>query len=173
MTLCPGKQGQSLYDATWERDLDMDIIAIKEWGAVSLVTLMELQELSLFGVPGLGDAARRAGLNWLHLPIRDGEVPDTRFDKLWPDVAASLLRELGAGQRVVIHCRGGLGRTGLVSGMLLVELGEIPGKALYRVRKSRPGAVETTEQERYLMYYRPIVYNLKTSAKPDLPSSGD
>jgi len=67
MTLCPGKQGPSVYDAPWGRSLDVDIRAIKEWGAVSLVTLMELQELSILGVPELGDSARQAGLKWFDL----------------------------------------------------------------------------------------------------------
>ena len=58
------------------------------------------------------------------------------------------------GESVVVHCRGGLGRTGLVAARLLVELGESPVSALVRVRAARPGAVETVEQEKYVLQLR-------------------
>lgn len=159
MTLCPGKRGPSVYGADWARDIDADLLAIKDWGAVSLVSLMEDEEFDLFWVPHLGEAVRRAGLNWFHLPIQDGDIPDARFDKLWPPAATVLTQTLSSGQKVVVHCRGGLGRTGLVSAMLLVELGEKPGEAMKRVRQSRPGAIETAGQEQYLMDYRPRIEN--------------
>jgi len=34
---------------------------------------------------------------------------------------------------------------------LLIELGEAPLQALHRVRAARPGAVETREQELYVL----------------------
>jgi ADP-ribosyl-[dinitrogen reductase] hydrolase len=55
------------------------------------------------------------------------------------------------GNRIVVHCRGGLGRTGVIAARLLIELGEAPDKALQRVRAARPGAVETPEQEDYVL----------------------
>jgi len=58
------------------------------------------------------------------------------------------------GQSIVVHCRGGLGRTGMVAARLLVELGEKPVTALQRVRAARPGAVETVEQEEYVLGLR-------------------
>lgn len=157
MTFCPGKRGPSVHGAAWARDLATDLTVIKEWGARSVVTLMESEELDLLGVSGLGDATRQAGMNWLHLPIRDGDVPDARFNMLWPDAAMALLQELSLGHRVVIHCRGGLGRTGLVTAMMLVESGETPQKALNRVRAARPGTIETHDQEMYLLSYLPVV----------------
>jgi len=39
----------------------------------------------------------------------------------------------------------------LVAAWLLIELGEKPATALQRVRAARPGAVETVEQEKYVL----------------------
>ena len=50
--------------------------------------------------------------------------------------------------------RGGLGRAGTIAASLLIELGDEAGIALQRVRKARPGAVETSVQERYLRTYQ-------------------
>ena len=52
---------------------------------------------------------------------------------------------------IVIHCLGGLGRTGLVACKLLTEQGIPAASALEQVRAARPGAVETPEQEAYVL----------------------
>jgi ADP-ribosyl-[dinitrogen reductase] hydrolase len=44
-----------------------------------------------------------------------------------------------------------LGRTGLVAGLILVERGCAPLDAIRQVRVSRPGAIETAAQERYVL----------------------
>jgi ADP-ribosyl-[dinitrogen reductase] hydrolase len=52
---------------------------------------------------------------------------------------------------VLVHCRGGLGRAGTIAARLLVELGMEPTKAIASVRGVRPGAIETSEQERFVL----------------------
>jgi protein-tyrosine phosphatase len=58
---------------------------------------------------------------------------------------------LDAGQRVLIHCRGSLGRTRLVAGLVLVERGFDARSAIHRVRAARPHAIETAAQERFVL----------------------
>lgn len=112
---------------------------------------MERHELRDLGVADLGVRAGARGLAWYHLPIRDGGVPDAGFEHAWAPAGAALRQRLRAGEGVVVHCRGGLGRTGLVAARLLIELGEAPSSALRRVREARPGAVETPAQECFLL----------------------
>jgi ADP-ribosyl-[dinitrogen reductase] hydrolase len=88
---------------------------------------------------------------WYHLPIRDGDVPDAHFEQAWHRQGPELRQRLTAGERILIHCRAGLGRTGLVAVRLLIELGEEPRTALDRVRAARPGAVETPAQKCYVL----------------------
>jgi protein-tyrosine phosphatase len=59
---------------------------------------------------------RAHGMEWRHLPIRDVDVPDQRFEAAWALIGPELHDRLAAGDRILIHCRGGLGRTGLVAG---------------------------------------------------------
>ena len=91
------------------------------------------------------------GMAWHHLPIRDVSIPDPVFEGAWETQGAALRQKLRDGERIVIHCRGGLGRTGMIAARLLIELGETPDRALQRVRAVRPGAVETLEQEDYAL----------------------
>ena len=151
MTLCPGKHASSAFGTAWARDLALDLNAVVDWGATSLVSLVERHELSAFRVSNLGEAAEEAGLEWHDLPIKDVHIPDERFERRWPYSGHVLRRRLQSGERIVLHCRGGLGRTGTIAARLAIELGETPQTALRRVRAARKGAVETHEQEAYVL----------------------
>lgn len=155
VTFCPGKQGDSVFGAPWARDVGLDLDVIQTWGAAAVVTLVEGHELISLGVPDLGERIVKRGLQWHHLPIADLNPPGPGFDAGWPAVAAQLRRLVGDGGRVLVHCRGGLGRAGTVAACLLVELGEAPDDAVRRVRAARPHAIETAAQERYIRDYRP------------------
>jgi protein-tyrosine phosphatase len=150
LTLCPGKRDPHAMTGAWDRDLDMDLKAIRDWPAQVLVTLIEDHEFDLLNVPDLGERAVDFGLQWYHLPIVDTSVPDARFESAWPTAGEELRAALHNGDNVVIHCRGGLGRTGLVACRLLIELGMAPEDALNAVREDRPGRVENAPQERYV-----------------------
>ena len=151
VTLCPGKRGASEFGRAWARDLDADVAAIASWGATAVVTLIEEHEFEMLGVKGLPAAIRDAGMEWHHLPVTDVSTPDERFARAWPHAWPRLQARLGAGERVLVHCRGGLGRAGTVAALMLVECGESPAIAIKRVRTARPGAIETAGQERWVM----------------------
>jgi ADP-ribosyl-[dinitrogen reductase] hydrolase len=144
----PGKKNIGGLAGDSDRDLEMDIGAIKKWGAEAVVTLMEQKEFPLLQVPGLGEAVERAGLQWHHLPIPDVSIPGELFENLW--VYSGHRRH-----KVLIHCRGGLGRSGMIAARLLVEMGEKPADAIARVRAARPGAIETSKQEDYVFAVKP------------------
>lgn len=112
LTLCPGKKDRS---QGWDRDLATDVRAIRNWGATTVVTLIEEHEFCLLANETLAEEVRRCGMDWLHLPIRDVDIPDERFEQAWNVSGPAIHERLDAGQRVLIHCRGGLGRTGLVA----------------------------------------------------------
>jgi ADP-ribosyl-[dinitrogen reductase] hydrolase len=154
MTFCPGKRDPAAITGPWDRDLAVDLKAVENWGAGTLVTLMETHELKKLSVLNIGEHARALGMEWFHLPIRDVSIPDEAFEVAWQRAGKVIRERLISGQGIVIHCRGGLGRTGLIAARLLIELGETPGVALNRVRKARPGAVETRQQEEYVMNLR-------------------
>lgn len=151
MTLCPGKKDKYSINGPWERDLQTDLTVVQEWGAQALVSLMEEHEFDLLGVPEMGRMASELGLTWFHLPIPDVQPPGGQFKALWPNTGTALHQILDAGGRIVVHCRGGLGRTGVVAAQLLVERGMAIKEAIRVVREARPGAIQTSGQEKYLL----------------------
>lgn len=148
LTRCPG---------TWSGPpgLADDIAAIRAEGVTALVSLNEDRELRLAGLDNLGDAARRRRLAWYYLPIRDFDVPGAEFEQRWRTAGPELRRRLGHGESVVMHCWAGLGRSGMIAARLLVEFGEPPPNAVSLVRRVRRGAIQTAEQEAYVLGLRP------------------
>lgn len=151
ITFCPGKCGPSASGYRWERDLSTDLDAIACWAPAAIVTLIEKHEFEMLGVRDLGEQVRARGIEWHHLPIVDVRPPDERFENEWRSSGPRLLELLRGGGKVLVHCRGGLGRAGTVAARLLVEMDVPADEAVARVRAARPRAIETREQMQYVL----------------------
>lgn len=158
MTICPGKDeysGLGIPPGPWKRDLDLDLQVIHDWQARALVSLIEEFEFELLSVPELPEKTRALDIRWFHLPIVDVWVPDRIFEEEWETAGEELRQILREGGKIVLHCRGGLGRTGTIAARMLVEFGIEPRKAIRRVRAARSGTIQTREQEEYVLRCKP------------------
>ncbi len=153
ITFCPGKKGDSAHGAPWARDLDLDMDSIEVWGAAAVVTLIEDHEFEMLSVRPLGEAVMARGIEWHHLPIRDLNYPTPETMACWQTLSPRLHQILECGGKVLVHCRGGLGRAGTLAALILIERGRSASDAIQEVRSVRRGAVETVEQERWLECY--------------------
>ncbi|MCH8078294.1 MAG: cyclin-dependent kinase inhibitor 3 family protein [Proteobacteria bacterium] len=157
MTPCPGKKEHNAIFGDWDRDLDTDLRTIKDWGASALVSLMGKEEMAWYGIADLADKTTRLGMKHYHLPIIDMDIPDEHFDESWHRTGEKLRNYLLSGESIVIHCLGGLGRTGTIAGRLLVELGVDAETAIQRIRAARPGSIQTDIQEAYVRSCKPVI----------------
>jgi len=105
--------------------------------------MTQQQELDRKGAGSFGQDLANAGIDWLHLPVPDFGVP-VGMD--WPHVRDSAFAVLNHKGRVLVHCFGGCGRSGMIALRLMIAAGEAPKDALARLRAVRPCAVETSEQ---------------------------
>ena len=85
-----------------------------------------------------------AGLMSVHVPIVDFTAPTDRQIDLCMDAVA---RAHKSGMGVAVHCTAGKGRTGTVLAAYLVTTGLAAQAAIDKVRRLRPGSVETPDQE--------------------------
>ena len=104
-------------------------------------------EMKKLGSADIPDDLRNANIQWLHFPVDDFQAAPADRDVLWVPVSQTLHRILNAGGRMIVHCRGGCGRTGMAVLRLMVEAGEEGESAMKRLRAVRPCAVETSRQK--------------------------
>ncbi len=149
MTFTPGKRGPGVYVAYHRRNLADDVRWLR--GAYAIDTfalLIEDHELDMLGVPDLPRSMADAGIELIRFPIVDVSVPDDR------EAVRVLLDELRDrlvdGKHVVVACRGGRGRTGIVVACLLIDGGLDPETAITHTRAARPGTIETSRQEAFV-----------------------
>lgn len=89
-------------------------------------------------------------------PIPDYGIPDACFEASWQCAGHEVRGLLRSGKRVLLHCKGGLGRTGMIAARLLIELGVPVEQAIRAVRRARPGAIDAGAQEAYVRHQRAI-----------------
>lgn len=133
------------------RSLDRDVARIVDEGVGAVVCLLAQDEFQRYGVDGLLDEYRRAGIDVLHCPTLDGWVPNA--DELRRTVEWMEARR-AAGARVLVHCVGGLGRAGTIAACWLRQTGLEAQAAIDLVRRVRSKrAIETAEQESTIHRY--------------------
>ena len=127
-----------------------DILQIAQWGADFVVSLTEINEGS---TSTIHSQLSLCGVRWVHVPIVDFGVPDAEFSEALDAVVAKTVVVLLQGRRVLFHCMGGCGR----SGMAVMRVMHVMGveDALETLRKVRPCAVETEAQAAWAL--RPVI----------------
>jgi atypical dual specificity phosphatase len=101
--------------------------------------------LSLTEEPPRRDWVNDAGLMVFHVPIVDMEAPTQEQLKR---CLSAIDRAHEQNMGVAIHCTAGLGRSGTVLAAWFARQGLSAQNAIARVRRLRPGSIETEEQER-------------------------
>lgn len=128
---------------------------IASWQRAAIDTVLSLltpEEERDLGVESEASEVKAQGMQFVSLAIPDRQVP--RSDA---EVAGALERldaDLSSGKNVVMHCRQGIGRTGLIAACLLVMKGWSPGAAVEMLTAARGVQVpETAEQRRWIDHY--------------------
>ena len=130
--------------AAWRR-AGIDVV-------LSLLTADEEADLDLIAER---QDAEAQGLEFMSFPIPDRTVPGS--DAEMASTLERLDRALSSGRNVVVHCRQGIGRTGLVAACLLVSKGDTPESAVCKLSSVRGVPVpETPEQRRWIDHYQAI-----------------
>jgi atypical dual specificity phosphatase len=122
--------------AAMARPSDADGLAwLRQQGIQLLISLTEERPRR--------DWVNDAGLMGLHVPVEDMEAPtQEQLDRC----VTAIERANEHGMGVAVHCGAGLGRTGVVLAAYFVAKGTSAQNAIGKVRRLRPGSIETDEQ---------------------------
>jgi len=155
LTCFPGREGaEILYkDSIFLTDLDNFI----HLGCNTILSLVEDSEFEkLCDKKNFVRTIYSKNLKWMHMPIEDLKAPDRQFNEKWQTTKVLLKNDLIEGKNIVVHCMGGKGRSGTIAAIILIEFGGDNKKAMEIVRKKRKGAIETKEQEEFILNYKSI-----------------
>ena len=147
---CPGWFDRSVSQAGTALRMLADLRALSAAGARLLLTLLGDDELARLGASRLAGGCSELRIAWAQCPIEDFAAPGPAFEVAWTAIAADVHARLDRGERIGIHCRAGIGRSGTVAARILVERGMAPATAIAWVRQHRRGAIETDTQQAYV-----------------------
>lgn len=146
MSSCPGRGAATVAP---EEILAADIGLLKQHGIRTVVSLLQTAELERLGAKSLSHHLGLQGITWHQLPVVDFGVPSSAVTAQWCRLMPALTQTLQSGP-VLVHCAHGLGRSGTLVATLFKAWGWTPDEAVMHVRKHRPGAIETLQQEAYV-----------------------
>jgi protein-tyrosine phosphatase len=126
--------------------LDDEMKGWRQAGADAVVSLLERHEAQDLGLDQESKYCEANEMEFYSLPIVDRSVPDSDADAM--RLLTVLEEALDRGKNVVIHCRQGIGRAGLIASTLLVERGVTPSEAVRRVGAARHAPVPETAAQR-------------------------
>ncbi|KZN48549.1 hypothetical protein N474_23080 [Pseudoalteromonas luteoviolacea CPMOR-2] len=132
-TPCPG---------TKDVALDASVGQLKDAGAQAIVTLMYDAEMQKNNAEGIPEACQNLGLKWFQLPLPDDAEPNQDFTHAFNASKNALMSILENRGTIAVHCKGGSGRTGLVIGLLMKQLGYSKNNIIEQVQQVRPKALK-------------------------------
>lgn len=129
-------------------------------GVNSVLSLLTPEEESDLDLRSEASEVRAQGMDFTSFPIPDRQIP--RSEAKLSEVLEGVARHLAAGKNVLVHCRQGIGRSGLAAACLLVKNGVSPGAAVDSVSAARGLRVpETSEQREWIDHYAVALTGMK------------
>lgn len=145
ITLLPGRRDR-------QRELEQDLLQLQKQRIGSVLCLLSDNEFELYGVPDLLKRYADCSFKVMHAPVVDQAIPS--FEEM-DAMLAFVDSSLAAQRRILVHCAGGLGRSGTVAACYLTTRdGLSVDEAIDVVRESRsPRMVENRRQEDFVRQY--------------------
>lgn len=131
--------------------LSDDLKKLRSMEVDTIVSMLTPEEDQLLGLVDEEACCGQLGLDFVSVPVPDRSVPDLRSVQ---ELVASILKRLRDGKGIAVHCRAGIGRSGLVVCCVLCALGIPPDQAIKTVTECRGVPVpDTSDQRAFIMAF--------------------
>lgn len=114
-------------------------------GIINIVSLLESHEMYEVGLQNEKELTEKNGMNFYSLPIKDRGLPESISE--FRSFTKKIYNEVNEGNSTVIHCRAGIGRTGIVAASVLMHHGFEASEAFSLISLKRGVQVPDTEEQ--------------------------
>jgi protein-tyrosine phosphatase len=126
--------------------IEDEFSGISREGIKQIVSLLEKHEEYEVGLQNEKALAEKNGMEYLSYPIKDRGLPSSASK--FGEFTKSIYHQIAGGKNTVIHCRAGIGRTGVVAAGILLHCGFEAEEAFNLISKKRGVQVPDTEEQR-------------------------
>jgi protein-tyrosine phosphatase len=126
--------------------IEQEFSGIVEAGINAIVSLLEPSEARELGLGDERQLAEKNGMRFISFPIVDMNLPASL--QSFHELTAALYQQVLSGTNTVIHCRAGIGRTGMVTAGVLLHSGMTPQAAFELISEKRGVSVPDTGAQR-------------------------
>jgi protein-tyrosine phosphatase len=137
-----------------------EIAAYHLMGMRKIISLLSADEAELLGLAGEEAACRAQDIAFTHYPILDRSIASDA--QTFGALARDTLGELRQGTAIGIHCRAGIGRSGMLACSVLGYHGMAAEEAIAVVREARGVGVPDTDAQ--ATFIRDLIAALRPSA---------
>ena len=128
------------------RSVEATLTELAGRGVRQVVSMLEADEAVTLGLAYEAEQVRSRGMEFVSCPVPDMGLPPSRFN--FARLSWVLYEQVAAGNSTLVHCRGGVGRSGLMAASVLLHTGLSPARALDEIGLRRGVRLpETPEQE--------------------------
>jgi len=123
----------------------MSFLVLPNYGINRIVSLLEEPEAYEVGLAQERVLSEKNAMEFIAYPIPDRGLPDSvaQFSSL----TKHLYHGIAGGLNTVIHCRAGIGRTGIVAAGVLLHGGFSPSEAFSLISQQRGVSVPDTQEQ--------------------------
>ena len=153
LSQCPGKNifnkkiGKIIYS-----NLEADILYFSKLNVTTILCLLNDYEMKSIGVniSLYKKLCKEHSINFIQFPIIEMSIPENSY-LFYSNIILEILDCLKSSS-ILIHCRGGIGRSGMVGAILIGIIMNLSAKESIKFIRSKRGknCVETSRQENFV-----------------------
>ncbi len=125
--------------------IEEEFSGIAKFGINRVVSLLEINESFELGLGQEKQLTEKYEMEFVHYPIPDRGLPGSVQDYL--AFTKRLYHEAAGGLNTVVHCRAGIGRTGIIAAGVLLHCGFEPLDAIAHISKLRGVQIPDTQEQ--------------------------